>query len=297
MRLAPLSQNPEFTFPSGTFDVRGWEVRTLADREKVGEVHDVILDENGQARYLDVDLGLLRKHVLLPIGQAEADASEDAVWVPGMNKDQFEQIPEYDHDIASITADYETGLAGAYTGAYQGEHYYARPEYATDRPRMTGESPRTTARLATLDELDDFAVAEGDPDPRGWEVVVADGLVIGTIDQLIVDTSAMKVRYLECDVDESALGIDEWDRHVLIPVGYARLDESGKRVIVDAISADDVARMPVYDGLPLEREQEEQIHGTFTGRYGQETRYSHPRYNTDRFYAPRRRRGGGGGVL
>lgn len=292
MRLAPLSEKPEFTFPSGTFDVRGWEVRTRAEREKVGEVHDVILDESGQARYLDVDLGFLRKHVLLPIGQAETDPAEDTVWIPGMSQDQFENVPEYGHDVRSITPEYERELTGAYRGAFQDEEYYSRPEYASSRPRMMGRETEGPARLAILDELEEFKVADEDPDPRGWEVIISDGRAIGKVDELIVDTSAMKVRYLDCEVDERELGIGDKDRHILIPVGYARLDEDGKRVVVDALSSADVARMPVHQGLPLPREQEESIHDAFTGGYEGEHRYRHPRYDADRFYEPRRSGGG-----
>ena len=55
--------------------------------------------------------------------------------------------------------------------------------------------------MVPLDQLDDFRVASGDPDVRGWEVVGSDGGKIGEVDELLVDTRAMKVRYLDVDLD------------------------------------------------------------------------------------------------
>lgn len=102
--------------------------------------------------------------------------------------------------------------------------------------------------LVDLDDLDDFKVADEDPDPRGWDVVARDGRRIGEVDKLIVDTNAMKVRYLDCDLDEEELGLERRDRHVLIPVGYARLDEDTQRVMVDTIASTDVANLPPFTG-------------------------------------------------
>jgi uncharacterized protein (TIGR02271 family) len=50
--------------------------------------------------------------------------------------------------------------------------------------------------LKPLSELPDYKVEPGDPDPRGWTVVTADGRSIGRVEDLVIDTSAMKVRQL-----------------------------------------------------------------------------------------------------
>lgn len=50
--------------------------------------------------------------------------------------------------------------------------------------------------LKRLSELDDYKVESSDPDPRGWTVHTADGRNVGVVDDLVVDTSAMKVRHL-----------------------------------------------------------------------------------------------------
>jgi len=89
----------------------------------------------------------------------------------------------------------------------------------------------------------DFDVAEGDIDPRGWKVISADGREIGEVEELIGDTNTRKVRYLECDLNEQELGLAE-DRNALIPVGYVRLDESAKRVLLEGVTAGEVVQMP-----------------------------------------------------
>jgi len=50
--------------------------------------------------------------------------------------------------------------------------------------------------LKPLSELPDYKVEPGDPDPRGWTVVSTDGRSIGRVEDLVIDTSAMKVRQL-----------------------------------------------------------------------------------------------------
>jgi hypothetical protein len=105
------------------------------------------------------------------------------------------------------------------------------------------------AHLAPIDDTD-FKVADGDPDPRGWEVISADGREVGEIDDLIVDTSAMKVRYLVCDLDEDELGLeDDRDRQVLIPVGRARLNPDDKKLMLDGVTVSEILTAPPFTGV------------------------------------------------
>ena len=170
-------------------------------------------------------------------------------------------------------------------------------------------------RVVPLDQLDDFKVAEGDPDVRGWEVVASDGRKIGEVDQLLVDTAAMKVRYLDVDVDNDLVAgaTDASDRHVLIPIGYARLDEASDRVIVDQLASSDVVGLPEYTHGPITRDFESSVRSRFDAGYtatgtaatagaaglaSTETTetprdtdndfYSHDLYDDNRFYGARR---------
>lgn len=65
-----------------------------------------------------------------------------------------------------------------------------------DRP-ATG----TTPRIAALRNLRGYRVVHEDPDIRGWEVVGGDGLRIGEVNDLLVDTTAGKVCYLDIQLD------------------------------------------------------------------------------------------------
>lgn len=126
-------------------------------------------------------------------------------------------------------------------------------------------------RIVPLDELEDFEVAEGEPDVTGWDVISADGRKIGEVDQLLVDTDAMKVRYLDVDVSDDLISSGE-DRHILIPVGYARLNESEDQVLVDTLHSSDVESLPEYTHGPVSREFESRLHERFGGNSHREGR-------------------------
>jgi uncharacterized protein (TIGR02271 family) len=55
-----------------------------------------------------------------------------------------------------------------------------------------------------LSELPDYKIEPGDPDPRGWPVVSADDRPLGRVEDLVIDTSAMKVRYLVVTPDNAS---------------------------------------------------------------------------------------------
>lgn len=57
-----------------------------------------------------------------------------------------------------------------------------------------------------LSKLHNYRISEGDPDVRGWEVVGADGRKIGAVADLLVDTEALKVRYLDVNLDSGLSG-------------------------------------------------------------------------------------------
>lgn len=110
-------------------------------------------------------------------------------------------------------------------------------------------------RLVRLEELKNFEVAEGDRDIRGWAVKTADGRKIGKVEELIVDPAERRTRYIEVKVDRDALGVDD-DRHVLIPIGTARLKDAGNDVFIERLPAQGLAGVPLYKRGPITREYE-----------------------------------------
>jgi uncharacterized protein (TIGR02271 family) len=167
-------------------------------------------------------------------------------------------------------------------------------------------------RVGPLSDLNDFKVASDDPDVRGWDVISADGRKIGEVEELIVDTGAMKVRYLDVEVNKDFRASD--DHRILIPIGQARLHEDEDHVHVNALTSTEVRSLPRYSGN-WSRNEEEQFRrhfGTDSGVSGARTTgattagatsgatsgsrdyYSHEHYDDSRFYGSRRggQRGG-----
>ncbi len=127
-----------------------------------------------------------------------------------------------------------------------------------DRGRR-GDDGQYTPRVAPLSKIDDdFDVAEGTPDPRGWTVRDASGTDIGKVHDLIVDTVAMRTRYLDIQLDKKALHLDK-DRDVLIPVGQARLDDDDDRVILASLAATRIALLPEYTHGEIDRNYENSL--------------------------------------
>jgi len=115
------------------------------------------------------------------------------------------------------------------------------------------------ADLASLAELPDYQVCADDTDPRGWPVVDCDQVALGAIADLIVDLQGQTVRYIVC----ATTGTDA--RAVLVPTGFARLDEEGCTVHLDFVTAADVAALPAFTGLPLSAEHSARLAAVLTG--------------------------------
>jgi len=98
--------------------------------------------------------------------------------------------------------------------------------------------------LQRLSETHDYKVAADDPDIRGWEVVTGT-TEIGEVSDLIVDPSAMKVRFVEIELDRSAFDLNEGKR-VTVPVSSVELDSTGRQVRLSGMGLTDIAGLPQY---------------------------------------------------
>jgi ribosomal 30S subunit maturation factor RimM len=241
MALRPISRVDDYQFPPEAWDVRGWTVRTEVGDEKVGKVEDMLLDGSGRLRYLEVDLGLMRKHVLVPLEHARAERDNETVRIEGMSKKQLEEVPEYALDPESLDEGYERRLATVYGDAVPG---------SGTRPLDTAADDDRELELRRMEALEgDYQVAG--TDPRGWDVVTADGTKVGEVEELLMDPAEMKARYLDVSVDEKKLELEPVDRHILLPAERVRLERNKKRVVVGGLLSGDVARYPQYGGLPV----------------------------------------------
>lgn len=120
---------------------------------------------------------------------------------------------------------------------------------ATHDPRGSTPSP-----LAHLSQMDDYEIADGEPDIRGWDIRSMDGRKIGEVDDLLVDTATLKVRYVEMKLDDDLVSDDD-HRHFVVPIGTARLDVDEDEVLVN-LRADDLRAFPPYRRGEFSREDE-----------------------------------------
>lgn len=95
-------------------DIKGLDVYSQNQDEKIGSIHDALVDESGQFRYLIVDTGfwVFGKKVMLPVGLSRIDYNNHRVYV-NMSKEQAENLPEFNEDL-KLDRDYETRVRNVY---------------------------------------------------------------------------------------------------------------------------------------------------------------------------------------
>lgn len=163
---------------------------------------------------------------------------------------------------------------------------------------MAYDDVKDAPGLYRLGELDDYEVADDDPDVRGWEVLGRNGKSIGKVDELIVDPSMMKVRYLDVDLDEEFVKTradyrpeEKAEYHLLIPIGTAVLDEEDDEVLVNTVEPEVLLTCPVYDGDVITRDYENALRRSLSPSetdYADEHYYEHDIYSDNAFYGTRR---------
>jgi sporulation protein YlmC with PRC-barrel domain len=142
--------------------------------------------------------------------------------------------------------------------------------------------------LMHFSEMRGFTLPENLPDIRGWKVTLPDGRRVGKVDDLIVDTDELVVKYLELKVDGDVLGTGE-DTWVLVPIGAARLDDDDEVVIVDRLPAGGLTSAPrQYEGHPVPTKAQERALRDY---YGPATRAAgrsgEGLFDQDRFWGRR----------
>jgi uncharacterized protein (TIGR02271 family) len=107
------------------------------------------------------------------------------------------------------------------------------PTSNTGVPHVNQHQP-DEGNLSRLRELHDYRVADDDPDPRGWSVRTTAGNHIGEVEDLVVDTSRMKVEYFDLRLtDTSLVGADT----VVVPADAVQLDPSGREAVLRDVDA------------------------------------------------------------
>ncbi|MEM6753999.1 MAG: DUF2382 domain-containing protein [Cyanobacteria bacterium P01_C01_bin.38] len=106
--------DPNYKEVFGGEDIKEMSLYTQGG-DKIGSVDDALVDHEGRFRYLVIDTGplFLGKKVLLPIGLSRLDYNQKRVYVDGLNKEQVENLPQYDENM-TVDYEYEEQVRGAY---------------------------------------------------------------------------------------------------------------------------------------------------------------------------------------
>lgn len=128
--------------------------------------------------------------------------------------------------------------------------------------RASGSSRRERRRfhrdvhgLRPLSELPDIEVPRGELDVRGWIVASGDGIVIGTVRELLADLRSMRVRYLVVELGpEGTLAGD--GRLVMVAADQVEADPEQDLVIIGELRAKDVDSLLEYRRELLDRDDE-----------------------------------------
>lgn len=130
---------------------------------------------------------------------------------------------------------------------------------------LRAETPDLTIeghpRIVPLRADAHFAVASGDPDPRGMDVIGADRLVAGKVTDVWVDRSECIIRYLEVE-----LATDGEARRVLLPMNFTIVDRRRRVVNVDALLAAQFAGVPaIASPDSITRREEDRVMAYYGG--------------------------------
>lgn len=110
--------DPDYQMHFDDHDFRGLDL--YAGSDKIGSVDDVLVDDEGQLRYLVINTGvwILGKKVLFPIGRARIDYERDRVYADNLTKAQVEALPEFTNDVI-VDYQHEEKVRGVYRGTTQ----------------------------------------------------------------------------------------------------------------------------------------------------------------------------------
>jgi hypothetical protein len=262
-------------------DLRGVRVED-ASGIPVGALFGALAEaETGLLRYVDLELATLNRHILIPIGHARVTRDErdvPCIRLRAALLEQLEQVPPFAADVDHIDDPFERALLEAYGRTFHGERYYAHPAYdhsgifAGDHPVVSDDAGEAEP-LSRLSYLSGWRVATGEPDIRGWPLILSGDGTRLDVNDLIIDTRAERVRYVVVPTPD-----EEGAR--LIPVGFLRVDGDSKEVAAEGFTAADIVDMPPYAGGGVTRAGEDSVNASLRRIFSGRRRYLLPDFRT-----------------
>ncbi len=153
------------------------------------------------------------------------------------------------------------------------DRFPGAPYAPTGNPLVDGIGPAAWADRAKRPDIDmdghpriiplgaatGFGIAREDSDLSGWPVIGADGGVAGQVSGLWIDTADRLVRYIQIGSDGGPL---------LAPMMMAKIDRRRRRVVIDALNADQFAGVPRLEATnQITLYEEERVQAYFGGGY------------------------------
>lgn len=113
--------------------------------------------------------------------------------------------------------------------------------------------------LKRLENIPDYEMVEGSPDVRGWDVIDKNNAWVGTIDHLYVDTDLDRKGLME--VHFLSIMADSKER--LLPIEMICIDKENRKIELPDIAANEIDRLPVYEGETIDANYERKLYTTF----------------------------------
>ncbi len=194
------------------------------------------------------------------------------VGFPGLPDPKVYRMP---HGEGDFLAPRERAPEGHPPGTtYSERPFPGEPLRPTGDPMRDGVGPASYALREEIPDIDmhglpkvvpmrvatEFEVAEEDPDPRGMEVIGADGEVAGTVREIWVDRVEPRILFFEVDL----AGAEPGSTPVLLPISFVRYQLKKRRLLVSSILASQFAHVPrIANPDQITRREEDKITAYF----------------------------------
>lgn len=249
---------PDYRDQFGDHDILSYSF--YSNSEKIGSIEDLLVDEEGRFRYLVVNTGawIFGKKVLLPIGQARIDYNNRRIYASGLNREQVENLPEYNPD-ATLDYDYEERVRNVYRPATSGTA--STPARGTATASL--ETSASVDRSASLDStpgLFDRNSYRYDNDPNLYDLGNQDHQTLRLYEERLF-TNKTRQKTGEVRVGKR---VETDSQHVSVPVERERVVvervDPTQREVDPALSSTafqegEAIRMEVYEEVPEIRKE------------------------------------------
>lgn len=236
------------------------------DGKDAGELYGALAEaETGLVRYLDMAVARSDRHVLVPVGHTRLEEGNTGTraQLRAVTREELLEIPAFKKDFEQLTDEYHQAVLAAFGRFLYGERYYAHPAYdhsglyAGEHPIMREPEGAPAPvedgpALHPLSRLSGYRVVPDEPDVRGWPLITRGQDRAGRVEDLLVDTDALQVRYL-------VVSLEREDQPRLVPVGFLHVAPDDKEVRAPALSAEDLPQLPGYEPGPVSREEEKRV--------------------------------------